>query len=236
MLEIHMLHKLSRCARSLHFTFLADAIMNTSYMNVLASIRLFLLLFPLAYHSYTGTAVKCPAFYHLFYSVSLMVLLGHMLAIIMLDPDSLTSLLPTGDRLLHSKDKVVMNIMRHVWIELSLSVLSTTMHCMLLWHVRSTAPYPYEDVKRRKRVLYFYAQQQQLKQQGSNGGSEENGREMMPLSSSESSHRRRLSNDLIEQMKLIPEGYDGRNVCDSSLLLFLSLLRVMFAHVLFHHY
>jgi hypothetical protein len=175
-------------------------------MNVLAIIRLFLLLLPLAYHSYTGTAVKCPTLYHLFYAISLMVLFGHALAIIMLDPDSLNSLLPTGvDRMLKSGDPVVVRILRHVWVELSLSVLSTLMHSLLLCHVRSTAPYPYEDVKQRKRVLYYYAQQQK--------NQTESGREMMPITaserSSESSHRQSRSNDLIEQMKLIPDGYDG---------------------------
>ncbi len=108
--------------------------MNTTYMNVLAIIRLLLLLLPLAYHSYTGTAVKCSTFYSLFYAATLMVLFVHALAIIMLDPDSLNSLLPTGiDRMLKSSDPVVVNIMRHVWVELSLSVLSTLMHCFLLW-------------------------------------------------------------------------------------------------------
>lgn len=120
----------------------------------------------------------------------------------MLDPDSLSSLLPSGDRLLRSKDKVIIAIMRHVWIELSLSVLSTSMHCLLLWHVRSTAPYPYEDVKRRQRVLYYYAQQQHSGQQQD----DDSAQEMMPITTSESLRRR---NDLIGQMKLIPEGYDG---------------------------
>lgn len=189
---------------------ITDAIMNTSYMTLLAIIRLFLLFFPLAYHSYTGTAVKCPAFYHLFYSLSLMILLGHMLAIIMLDPDSLTSLLPS-DRVLKSSDPAVVAIMRHVWVELSLSLFSTIMHCFLLYHVRSTAPmYPYED-KRRKRVLYYYVQQQQLQQQQGNG-SNHSDHEMMPITGASASSDQRRSNDLIQHMKLIPEGYDGTTV------------------------
>ena len=119
--------------------------MNVSYMNVFAVIRLLLLLFPLAYHSYTGTAVKFPAFYHFFYAVSTMVLLGHMLAIIMLDPDSLTSLVPSGNRLLSKVTRAQEHAMsmRHVWLELSLSLFSTAMHVVLFYHVRSSAPSPY---------------------------------------------------------------------------------------------
>lgn len=204
--------------------FLLDAIMNTHYMAVLAMIRLFLLLFPLAYHSYTGTAVKCAWFYQIFYSLSIMILLGHMLAIIMLDPDSLTSLLPDRQRILKSDDPAVVAIMRHVWMELSLSILSTSMHSLLLWHVRSTAPYPYDPNKRRNRVLYYYAQQQQQLQQQSQGNGNVEEHEMQPItaasvSSSESSHRRKRSNDLMEQVKLIPEGYDGMARLDAFLLL-----------------
>jgi phosphatidylinositol 4-kinase len=182
------------------------AIMNASYMNILAIIRLLLLFFPLPYHSYTGTAVKCPLLYQLLYGISIMVLLGHMLGIIMLDPDSLASFLPSPNRTRTLKDEHHL-VMRHVWIQLSLSLLSTGMHILLLCHVRSSAPYPFNDDKRRKRVLYYYAQQQHHHrgdESNGNGTNDANQGEDVSLVTTQNER----SNDLIEQMKLIPEGYD----------------------------
>ena len=87
------------------------------------------------YHSYTGTAIQCPLGYQLFYAATLFCLVGHILCIIMLDPDSLKVGHPT-------------------WAVLFLSLVSVLFHITLVCHVRSSAPSTFDQ---RKHVLYYYA-------------------------------------------------------------------------------
>ena len=62
----------------------------------LAVIRICLLLIPLLFHSYTGTAIKHQLFYQILYGVTLATLLVHMLTLLLMNPASLESLLPYG--------------------------------------------------------------------------------------------------------------------------------------------
>ena len=73
-------------------------IYQSKYLLPVAAVRLFLLVVPLPYHSYTGTAVRCPISYQVLYGGSIFVILIHMLALSMLDPSSLSSFLPVGQQ------------------------------------------------------------------------------------------------------------------------------------------
>ena len=74
-------------------------IYHTSYILPAAGLRLFLLLVPLPYYSYHGTALKFPEIYKLFYGCLFLVLLCHIFAFSLCDPSSLSALLPTKSHL-----------------------------------------------------------------------------------------------------------------------------------------
>ena len=59
-------------------------IYQSKYLLPLAGVRLFLLVVPLPYHSYTGTAVKCPSSYQLLYGGSIFVIFIHVSLVHML--------------------------------------------------------------------------------------------------------------------------------------------------------
>lgn len=126
------------------------------YMIVTACIRLFLLAVPLPYHSYNGTALKCPALYQLLYGCTLILLLIQCLSLSMVDPTSLQSLLPSNSSLTAHD-----HLTRHIWIMLILSLISDLCHIILFLHVRSTAPAHADLSKRRPRVLFYYAKEQE---------------------------------------------------------------------------
>jgi hypothetical protein len=92
--------------------------------------RLFLLVVPLYYHSYTGTAVHLVHLYRFFYGACLVFLGLHMLALAMLNPESLESVLFLANS----------HFLRNLWWMLGLSFLSTLCHTVVLQHVRSTGP------------------------------------------------------------------------------------------------
>jgi hypothetical protein len=93
-------------------------------------IRLFLLVVPLYYHSYTGTAVHLVRWYRFFYGGCLVILGLHMLALAMLNPESLESIFFLANS----------HFLRDLWWMLCLSFLSTLCHTVVLQHVRSTGP------------------------------------------------------------------------------------------------
>ena len=136
---------------------------NTQYAAPLAIMRLVLLVFPLPYHNYSGTAVKCPLFYELLYGTTLLVVLFQLLGIMIMDPESLSTIVPDIQRRMDPSSSVERTTtMAHTWWVLYLTLLSNLLHIVLLWHVRSTAPANWTD---RKHVLYFYTQQQQQQPQ-----------------------------------------------------------------------
>lgn len=220
-------HDSSFTGRTSHFfhvsTLILAYLQNVSYLVPLAIIRLFLLLIPLPYHTFTGTAVKCPNFYRLLHWTTLLVILIHMLSIIMLDPDSLNSFLPDVDR----RSLRVSHQMRHVWILLSLSLWSTVFHIVLLWHVRSTAQQDFLDSwKRRNKALYYYAKQN--RRETHNGDHNESDSVVVAVANDSSSPfvlpneingsrtkqqwRTFPGEDLLQQMRCISDGGNGMSI------------------------
>lgn len=172
---------------------------------------------PLPYHNYTGTAVKCPLVYQLFYGGTLLVVLFQLLGIMILDPDSLSTLVPAVVRRQLLDHSSLQKHMAQTWLVLSLNLLSDLLHIILLWHVRSTAPADWSD---RKHVLYFYTQQHHqhqhglLLQQQQNDESYEENNDQLQL---DQPHRNRNQStpgprDLLERMRCVPDGYDGKIV------------------------
>jgi hypothetical protein len=132
------------------------AVFRMPYILPLALIRLFLLLIPLPYHSYTGTAVKCPYLYQFLYGGTLVAISVHMLALSMIDPASLSALLPSPRvRSLHDLAT------RHLWLLLALSLIANLCHLILFFHVRSTAPSNAEIRQGRPKVLFYYAKERE---------------------------------------------------------------------------
>lgn len=137
------------------------AVHNVKYLGFIAVLRLLLLLLPLPYHSYTGTAIRFSSCYILFYGATLFAVLIHMLALSMIDPYSIATLaeaLGTEDAL----DVLQQQMSRSCWWILLLSLLSVICHITMLIHVRSTAPslehMPYHALRKgKKKMVYYYA-------------------------------------------------------------------------------
>ncbi len=223
-------------------------IYNTQYAAPLAILRLVLLVFPLPYHNYSGTAVKCPVFYELLYGTTLLVVLFQLLGIMIMDPESLSTIVPDMQRRMDpassSSSEEQATIMAHTWWVLCLNLLSNLLHIVLLWHVRSTAPANWTD---RKHVLYFFTQHQQGGQQrhayggettsssttttanggngelrtATNGHGDGSGGYNGHMSLDQPQRRNHNNNnngtartlDLLERMRCVPEGYDGKSLC-----------------------
>lgn len=73
-----------------------SAVHHVQYLAIAAGIRLLLMVLPLSYHSYTGTAVRFYQCYRIFYGTSLAMVLLQMVALSVVDPGSLATLLPGG--------------------------------------------------------------------------------------------------------------------------------------------
>jgi len=134
---------------------------HVSYLAVpLAVLRLLLLCLPLLFHSYTGTAVQHLRWYQVFYSATALVLAIHMLALALMDPESIEAIFPQVDLLTGNSGggsivltrgarRVLRFLLQHlhelrrIWWMLLLSSVSVACHFILLWHVRSTAPNAY---------------------------------------------------------------------------------------------
>jgi phosphatidylinositol 4-kinase B len=128
-------------------------VFQSNYIYPLALIRIFLLLIPLPYHSYHGKALRCPLVYQLFYGTTLVVVLFHALSLLLIDPSSLSSVFT--DTNIQQHDRVT----RNLWWCLLLTLLSTTSHVLLFFHVRSTAPSDAEF--QRPKVLLYYVKGKQ---------------------------------------------------------------------------
>jgi hypothetical protein len=114
-----------------------------SWTSLTAILRLLLLTVPLLFHSYTGTALQHVTCYKVFYGGTGLLIFIHMVGLALLNPESIESIFPwdavhlsniSGVRLEHLHE------LRRIWWMLGLSALSATGHCIIVWHVRSTAP------------------------------------------------------------------------------------------------
>ena len=113
----------------------APFLYKVGYLTVLAWIRIICLLFPFLFHSYTGTALPCHAVYVGWYVVTLSLVLGHMLALCVLNPESLQALVPEPEGYLEH-----LHLYRRLWYTLLLSVAAHLAHFVLVLHVKSSAP------------------------------------------------------------------------------------------------
>jgi len=109
------------------------------YLSYLATARIILLLLPLLFHSYTGTALRCPGLYQVLYWGSLAVILVQMLSLSLFNPESIEAFWPV-DVSTTNMDADVLHELRRIWWVLTLSLLSDVCHLVLLMNVRSTAP------------------------------------------------------------------------------------------------
>jgi len=153
---------------------------------MLALARVVLLLLPLLFHSYTGTALRFPAFYQLLYWTTLILVLLHILLLSLANPESLEALIPTPSSSI-SMDPDWKAELRRIWWMLTLSTISDVCHMVLFVHVRSTAPTLHQhwmltqqqQQQNKQPSVYFtlrsrHSQNQRLPSQtstnGSNGG------------------------------------------------------------------
>jgi len=143
---------------------------HVGYLPPLAVLRLILLLAPLPYHSYTGTAIRYSSYYQLLYGLTICAVILHMLVIIMVAPESLLTIIPalyhghssTDGGASLSPEMATIILSRSCWWMLFLSLTSVSAHIVMLVHVRSTAPpESYYDTfpngQRRKKLLTYYA-------------------------------------------------------------------------------
>lgn len=148
----------------------------TTYLSVLAFIRLILLTFPLSYAAYSGTRVPCVVVQFLFHGISSMVVVSHMLAVLIIeDPmgdmpmpgDDGSGVDPSGDpggggasQLMGTNTADDGYINGDAWTLLSLSLVSILLHFLIVLHVRSTGPVQdglYEEKRKRKQLAYAMA-------------------------------------------------------------------------------
>ena len=137
---------------------------HVSYLAVpLAVLRLLLLCLPLLFHSYTGTAVQHLRWYQVFYSATALALAIHMLALALMDPESIEAIFPqvdltgSGGSIIITRARALRFLLQHlhelrrIWWMLILSSVSVACHWILLWHVRSTAPNAYYSLDNTRR-------------------------------------------------------------------------------------
>lgn len=112
----------------------------TQYLVYLAVLRVFLLMVPLLFHSYTGTALRYASVYRVLYWVTLFIVIVQMVGLALINPESLEALLPIDAM---SKSSRLLHELRRLWWMLGLTAVANVCHLILLIHVRSTAPtYP----------------------------------------------------------------------------------------------
>jgi len=171
---------------------------STTYLSILAFIRLLLLTFPLASAAYFGTRVPCVIFHYAFEGTSAMAVLSHMLAVLVVDQS--VNVVGGDTDILHGDDDVYNHASRsngvdgdddkggdsleyhNAWALLSLSLVSIMLHFLIVLHVRSTGPTtPYglyeEHRRKRKRLAYAMAARSNggIGLGGSKGNGEMNG-------------------------------------------------------------
>ena len=163
-----------------------EAVHHVQYLVIMAVLRLLLLVFPLPYHSYTGTAIPFPFCYHVFYALTVTAILLHMVSLSVMDPESLATLLhvptpppPTTNTNTNTSTSTTSEstdqymwliqswstqemLIRSCWSILFLSLISVTGHIVMLIHVRSTAPsisyysFSNKDRNKKKKLVYYY--------------------------------------------------------------------------------
>lgn len=146
---------------------------STGYLAILAIIRLTLLSLPLSYAAFYGTRVICVICHYIFEGLSAMVVVSHMMAVLILNPSTLSTAEdgtatadPIGDSVIDGLDGVVHGdnntLYENAWALLTLSLVSILLHFLIVLHVRSTGParqdWLYEERRRkRKRMAYAMA-------------------------------------------------------------------------------
>jgi len=81
-----------------------------------------------------------------------------MLALCLMDPESLTAIFPIVSTIQHRLLLEHLHELRRIWWMLSLSLVSTICHLILVWHVRSTAPhYALLNNGNQKRPSVYFA-------------------------------------------------------------------------------
>lgn len=123
----------THCSRT--YAYVHTAIYKVGYLALLAWLRILVLLLPLLFHSYTGTALPCHVVYMGWYTLTFTVVLLHMLALLLLNPESMEALVPEPEGFLAD-----LHLYRRLWYTLLLSVLAHACHFVLVQHVKSTAP------------------------------------------------------------------------------------------------
>jgi hypothetical protein len=187
------------------------------YIAPLVMIRLGLVLLPLPYHNYTGTAIPFRWCLEVFYGSTLIIAMCQLLGILIWNPESLSSLVTTSTIATTTNNNNNNNNSTSpfpitYWI-LGLDLVSNSLHFLLLWHVRSTAPMiaswtnhtpttTTTTTTPSHSLLYVYAQQhsKQQQQQTTLSSTSRNDGET-------SNHSPRL---LFERIRYVPDGYDGR--------------------------
>jgi hypothetical protein len=67
---------------------------NVRYIAPLAGLRLFILILPLLFHSYTGTALNYMLLYQWFYLLTMVILIIHVTSLALLNPSSIETMVP----------------------------------------------------------------------------------------------------------------------------------------------
>ena len=141
---------------------------HTFYLTILAILRLLFLALPFSYAAYSGNRVSYIGFHILHTSFSGLFVLGHMMAVIIVNPTMMEergdTVNPLQDGIISGLDPVVTedtnNLFHYCWSMLSFSLISIVLHGFILLHVRSTAPKKedwYDVVRRRKKMAYAMA-------------------------------------------------------------------------------
>lgn len=160
-----------QCCASSHRTnnsdFIPTGVYHVKYLVYLAIARLVLLLLPLLFHSYTGTALRFQLLYMLLYWGTLAILVVHTVSLTLMNPESLEALIPIDASNIST---AFLHELRRIWWMLSLSIVSDISHLIILMHVRSTAPtHPLLTGSKRPPSVYYTLRSQNL----SNGRDEE---------------------------------------------------------------
>ena len=117
------------------FSCFVAAIYRVGYLTLFAWLRILLLVLPLLFHSYTGTALNCQTAYLLWYTVTLLIVVSHMLALCLVVPESMEALVPEPEGALQD-----LHLYRRLWYTLLCSTASNLAHFVLVQHVKSSAP------------------------------------------------------------------------------------------------
>ena len=111
------------------------AIYKVGYLTLFAWIRIGVLILPLLFHSYTGTALTCQTMYLIWYALTFVLVIAHMLSLCLVVPESMEALVPEPEGALQD-----LHFYRRLWYTLFFSAASNLAHFVLVQHVKSSAP------------------------------------------------------------------------------------------------